>query len=112
MHEIGHHSDGAGYASALKRLEPDVITEYSRKNIHENFAEMFRLFVSNPDLLQKIRPKGYRFLKHLFPHQIETRPWSQVLLEGTMDWRIAWTLVQNNTIKELVVNERETTSQV
>jgi hypothetical protein len=89
-HELGHHVDWAlstpeargsygGDFSMQMRLatnEPKL-TGYC-PNDWEWFAEMFRLFVTNSDLLRAVRPKTYtQLVSHLKP--VETRPWREVL---------------------------------
>lgn len=69
QHELGHHVDlmrgtakGAywsDYGAAVKTAaREEAITSYC-PNDAEWFAEMFRLFVTNPDLLRKIRPRTH-----------------------------------------------------
>jgi hypothetical protein len=71
QHELGHHVDvlraardrtGATSASACAaRSGEKAITSYC-PNDAEWFAEMFRVFVTNPDLLRLVRPRTYREL--------------------------------------------------
>jgi len=75
QHELGHHVDevktgvdiyrnrGAMLFSTeiRKRSGEKRITSYCPNDM-EWFAEIFRLFVTNPDLLSKIRPKTYAAL--------------------------------------------------
>lgn len=72
-HELGHHCDWAigkqkgeyfsDYSIDLeKRSGEAAITGYC-PNPAEWFAEMFRLFVTNPILLQQIRPKTWELLR-------------------------------------------------
>ena len=71
-HELGHHvdrlcSDRKGpyfgdFSIALrKRSFEKEISSYC-PNDHEWFAEMFRVFVTNPDLLRLLRPLTYAAL--------------------------------------------------
>lgn len=83
-HELGHHVDVAhgrvpGKLSGPMRAETrDVaITSYT-PNDNEWFAEIFRLFVTNPDLLSKIRPKMFTKLRDMFT-PVETRSWDAVI---------------------------------
>lgn len=82
QHELGHH---------IERLNPDIameiwslggqekkITGYC-PNVHEWFAEHFRLFVTNPELHGLIRPKTHELLLAQFPEPAETRSWQDVL---------------------------------
>lgn len=84
-HELGHHADycvgtqkgsyGSEYSSEVwKRTKEPKITSYC-PNDGEWFAEMFRVFVTNPGLLRDIRPKTYAVLTEQF------KP------VGSMNWR-------------------------
>lgn len=84
-HELGHHVDRLlGYPSGRLRQasgEPPI-TSYA-PNPSEWFAEMFRLFVTNPDLLWLVRPATYRIMVtdyHLVP--VEEGGWREVLAEA------------------------------
>lgn len=71
-HELGHHVDyltsdkkftySGDYSIKLRKQsgEPPITTYCP--NDGEWFAEVFRLFVTNPDLLRRIRPKTYKLL--------------------------------------------------
>lgn len=48
-------------------------------NVLEWFAELFRLFVTNPDLLRVLRPNVYAKMKELWPAHAEERSWERVL---------------------------------
>ena len=72
QHELGHHVDltrgerkGAywsEFSSAVRgRAGEKPITSYCPNNA-EWFAEMFRVFVTNPDLLFHVRPRTHREL--------------------------------------------------
>lgn len=83
-HELGHHVDVA-HGSRPGILSPFLYRETKEKaisgyapNVNEWFAEIFRLFVTNPDLLRLIRPKIYERLKDRFK-TIEDRPWDQIV---------------------------------
>jgi hypothetical protein len=72
QHELGHHVDevksgvdiyrtlpGAFFSDSIRNISGEPpITSYSPNN-SEWFAEIFRLFVTNPDLLKQIRPRAY-----------------------------------------------------
>lgn len=47
-------------------------------NVQEWFAEMFRLFLTNPDLLRLLRPYVYRVLSADF-RSVVKEPWDVVL---------------------------------
>lgn len=78
-HELGHHMDRLmGYHSSLIRSQTGeaAISGYS-PNDAEWYAEMFRLFITNPHLLERLRPKTHHFFTKWYP--VETRPWYEVL---------------------------------
>jgi hypothetical protein len=43
------------------------ITEYGKKNSVEQFAELFSLYETDPDLLRAIRPNVYKYFADAFP---------------------------------------------
>ncbi len=79
QHELGHHVDEVESKCDVYRNKPGnffsdqireesgekPITSYS-PNTMEWFAEIFRLFVTNPLLLERIRPKAYKALTQHF----------------------------------------------
>lgn len=88
-HELGHHVDGAhgalpsreGYGPRWRgdtREKP--LTGYC-DNDNEWFAEMFRLYVTNPDLLRLERPKTFALMRATWK-PVETRAWDQVLVNA------------------------------
>lgn len=65
QHELGHHVHEIFASQGIARVvcgtyrdKEDPITGYA-PNVAEKFAEFFRLFVTNPGLLQAIRPLSY-----------------------------------------------------
>ncbi len=83
-HELGHHVDylqgenkgryGSDYSEKVRKLTKErEVTSYC-PNSWEWFAEIFRVFVTNPGLLRDIRPKTYAVLAADF------KP------VGSMDW--------------------------
>lgn len=87
-HETGHHVDlskgerpGRYWSELGERIMKESgeakLTNYC-PNPAEWFAEMSRLFITNPDLLRLIRPVTYRLLRG-FLEPVETRPWRKVL---------------------------------
>ncbi len=85
-HELAHHVDSASGAAggslshawfSLTGAEP--LTSYA-PNTNEWFAEIFRLFVTNPDLLSLLRPHCYQLMNTKWK-SVETRPW-EVVLQG------------------------------
>ncbi len=91
QHELGHHVDvvkgGAmrGYQSHFsqdmrKATGEAKLTNYC-PNDGEWFAEMFRLFVTNPELLKELRPKTYTAIAgHFKP--VVVASWDMVLQDA------------------------------
>lgn len=84
-HELGHHVDGAhgpagGVLGPLWRKETgeQQITGYC-DNDNEWFAEIFRLFVTNPSLLEQLRPRTYAKLIKQWPKRAMWASWESVL---------------------------------
>lgn len=87
-HELGHHADwtiskrkGVYFGDASQMMfhaaHEKRISSYA-PNFAEWFAEMFRVFVTNPDLLRILRPRTYGLIgEHFTP--IEYRSWGAVL---------------------------------
>jgi hypothetical protein len=70
MHELGHHADFImGRISKTWQKNVDSwerpVTSYAH-NSQEMFAEAFRLFMTNPDMLRRGRPLAFSFLEDLF----------------------------------------------
>ncbi len=86
-HELGHHVDRAhgpngGVLSHLWRpLDAKPLTGYC-PNDNEWFAELFRLFVTNPDLFAAERPKIADLFFKEWPRSVEQRPWQGVLSDS------------------------------
>jgi hypothetical protein len=90
-HELGHHVDrvfsdvkgayGGDYSTRMReKTKEDKLTNYC-PNDWEWFAEIFRLFVTNPDLLHALRPNAYAELRERL-ELIEMRPWTRVLADA------------------------------
>lgn len=83
-HELGHHVDGqhgpaGGVRSHLWRpLDAEPLTGYC-PNDNEWFAELFRLFVTNPDMFRAVRPGIADLFEKDWPVNVETRQWRDVL---------------------------------
>lgn len=88
QHELGHHVDIVlsgmkhGYQGSFSQLmrfscNEEPITSYC-PNDAEWFAEIFRLFVTNPDLLRLLRPKAYGELSKKFD-PVVSKDWKAVL---------------------------------
>lgn len=84
-HELAHHVDrahgarGGLYGSQWRHYtgEPPITTYCPNDN--EWFAEIFRLFLTNPDLLGKVRPRVFGLLQARWPQPVEARQWEAVL---------------------------------
>lgn len=84
-HETGHHVErahgarGGIVASQWRRQTAEQpITGYA-ENDNEWFAEIFRLFLTNPDLLSRLRPRMFEKLASRWPAFVEIRTWREVL---------------------------------
>ncbi len=83
-HELGHHVDRqhgsrGGFRSHVWRpLDAAPMTGYCPDD-NEWFAELFRLFVTNPDLFARVRPKVADLFFAEWPVAVERRLWSDVL---------------------------------
>lgn len=91
QHEIGHAADlrmgesrrayWSDFSTKLRKASGEVkLTNYC-PNDAEWFAEMFRLFVTNSDLLKRVRPRTYALLKEHFKPVID-KPWRKVLKDA------------------------------
>lgn len=84
-HELGHHVDdasgrrGGTHCHVVVHLTHEEPISGYCPTVHEWFAEMFKVFVTNPDLLRVLRPKTYDQLTQRWPHPIEVRRWDEVL---------------------------------
>lgn len=83
-HELAHHVDdargaaGGTYGRAWSIAAGErPLTSYC-PNANEWFAEMFRLFVTNPDLLRRLRPKTHELMAAQWK-TAEERLWPEVL---------------------------------
>ncbi len=92
-HELGHHVDlahgpaGGSRSHGWRPEDPTPLTGYC-PNDNEWFAELFRLFVTNPDLLLALRPKVHAHMA-LAWRSIEVRPWREVLADAPRQLRAA-----------------------
>jgi len=82
-HEFGHH---IYYTKKIKSkeyklyLEKEINVSSYEPNIDEKFAEAFKLFLTNPDLLKKGRPKRYNFItKELGINHFHNISWNNIL---------------------------------
>lgn len=87
-HELGHHVDrhhgpaGGTLSHMWRDQDPEPLTSYC-PNDNEWFAELFRLFVTNPDLLKTLRPVAYYLFARRWPELAERRTWRDLLDEST-----------------------------
>lgn len=84
-HELGHHVEGAhgaagGVVASSWRVDTGEapITSYA-PNDNEWFAEIFRLFVTNLDLLRALRPRMFAKLMNRWPKPAMCASWEAVL---------------------------------
>lgn len=87
-HETGHHADmlrskrkhgyrGDHSISVRAEVGEERLTSYC-PNDGEWFAEMFRLFITNPDLLRLLRPRTFERLSRDWLPVVKA-PWDEVL---------------------------------
>lgn len=85
-HELGHYVDDVkskechqGFSNYIRRMsKEEPITSYS-PNTQEWFAEIFRLFITNPDLLRIIRPIAYEKILEFGINPIITQDFIEIL---------------------------------
>jgi len=89
-HECGHHADllrgvqkdkyWSEFSTSLRGASGEArLTSYCPNNA-EWFAEMFRLFLTNPDLLRLIRPRTHRELLAAGFKPAHERDWKSAML--------------------------------
>ena len=89
-HEIGHHADWSrsmkrgryygDFSVAMRaRSGEEPLTSYG-PNDAEWFAEMFRLFMTNPDLLLHLRPRTHAELAQCFTPVFRDTTWRERLV--------------------------------
>jgi len=99
QHELGHHVDWLLSGRSKRRWSGDLSAKIRQEskskpisgycpNDEEWFAEMFRLFVTNPDLLKSIRPSVYVALRDQGLKPYFRATWKS-LLEGAPKRTIA-----------------------
>lgn len=87
-HELGHHCDyhaserkgeyfGDYSHNLYDKVREKPISGY-HDNIHEWFAEMARIFITNPGLLQQLRPRTYKLIRERFK-PVATMNWIKAL---------------------------------
>lgn len=91
QHELGHHVDwhlsdskgayGGDFSTRLRQATGEQrITSYA-PNDWEWFAEIFRLYVTNSDLLRLLRPRTYSVLREIYKPVVDA-PWRKVLAKA------------------------------
>jgi len=91
QHELGHHVD-VTYSTKVDRYRGDFSINLRKEtgekpisgycpNDGEWFAEIFRLFVTNPHLLRAIRPRTYQRLCDHFV-TVVSDPWETVMAQA------------------------------
>lgn len=91
QHEIGHHVD-VTHSTVFRHYRGDFSINLRKETAEapltsycpddgEWFAEIFRLFVTNPDLLSILRPATYQRLRDQFT-PVVTDPWDKVLAQA------------------------------
>lgn len=76
QHELGHHVDvlrgtkkaaySSDFSTSIRQTTGEEQVSSYAPNDAEWFAEMFRVFVTNPDLLLRLRPRTHRELRRCF----------------------------------------------
>lgn len=95
QHELGHHVDrersavkgayGGDFSTQLRAASREPkLTGYC-PNDWEWFAEMFRLYVTNPSLLLAMRPATHALIGAAGFQDVEPRSWREVLADAP--WR-------------------------
>jgi hypothetical protein len=87
-HEFGHfvhdlanwHTVGRAWRNVVANSGEKITTSYGATNTGEDFAESFKLFLTNPDLLRVLFPVRHNFLAEIMELKpVEQRTWSEVL---------------------------------
>ncbi len=90
-HELGHYLDcrqGDFESVGIRRDSgEDSLTGYG-PNTAEWYAEMVKLYLTNPDLLRLLRPKTYQQLRERY-EPVVTQSWEQVLRKAPERTRTA-----------------------
>jgi hypothetical protein len=93
-HELGHHVDyvrsedkgsyGGDFSERMRAASGEPkLTNYC-PNDWEWFAEMFRLFVTNPLLLEAVRPRTFSLLIASGLKPVGNKPWREVLKDAPL----------------------------
>jgi hypothetical protein len=91
-HELGHHVNAVkGWRDVLRRwhsmamgdLSEQPVGSYAKSRDAEDLAEAFKVFVTNPSLLEAIAPRRHRFFtEELKLKPVESRHWREILGES------------------------------
>ena len=104
-HELGHHVDrqhgpAGGVRSHLWRpLDAAPLTSYC-PNDNEWFAELFRLFVTDPDLFRLVRPSIADLFCQEWPTRAEHRQWNEVLANSARHLAAAQNKIRQATAQK------------
>jgi hypothetical protein len=80
-HEVGHHVDAVMRVGELRGWDRETRVSSYEPNRDEAFAEAFKLFVTNPDLLRVGRPRRWELLIGLGLDPGDLTPWDEVLTD-------------------------------
>lgn len=90
-HEIGHAlEERLGWQVVSRAMwawsnDEPTLTNYRARRTTEDFAEVVRLLILNPELLRLLRPRRYRFLTVNAGVKLsETRSWREVLHDAPL----------------------------
>lgn len=99
-HETGHYVNHVlGWRRTLtswkqmRKGEP-AITSYANRYSAEDFAEAFRLFLTNPSLLKVVAPKRHGWFTERFK-PVEERHWREILSDSPRHIKAAENKVRN-----------------
>jgi hypothetical protein len=60
----GSHSRSKGFKDASKGKQ---ISKYGERDVGENFAELYSIYILDPKLLQSLRPEAFKYFAKTFP---------------------------------------------
>lgn len=100
FHEFGHHVDKmigeriGGYASEVRAESGERQLHLVGQNDSEWFADMMRLWITNPDLLRIVRPKTWGIFGNRFVPIINLMTWRETFLQFGTPPRECWDAVE------------------
>lgn len=101
-HEFGHYLQDRlliftkTLTKDRKEINEEPVTSYNSRNSSEWFAEVIRLFITNPDLLKLGRPKTYNWLCE----ELEMKPLNRGLYREVLE-------EFENNVSERIINRAE-----